>query len=294
MAKGPVQVVLNSESYISMVPQQRTPMGNTDFYANNNQLFVEHKRNIISQLDEIAVAQNNNLYSRVNYIKVRMIHKALAKSHRPTGKLFTPQNKCKLIGGAHRGEMIFEVTPQSIAELKHDIEIHVEDEPILKLNKKTQEMEVAPSDWRCELGAIESVSLYSSEDKICFKLADVINQLENSNGCFYIELFEMPIREQLWDTLNTDKLQLYHSLKDGLGSIPGVKIYRSAIRGSSNLLIMRIDNSSTSSVSFHNRVKIPAHSVLPSISQDHDKYKQVFDFLIHHPLVRKVSAVPSL
>lgn len=50
MSKGPVQVVLNSESYISMVPQQRRPMGNTDFYANNNQLFVEHKRNIISQL----------------------------------------------------------------------------------------------------------------------------------------------------------------------------------------------------------------------------------------------------
>lgn len=114
MAKGPVQVVLNSESYISMVPQQRLPMGNKDFYANNNQLFVEHKRNIISQLDEIAVAQMENPYSKVNYIKVRMIHKALAKSHRPTGKLFTPQNYCKLIGGVHRGEMIFEVTPQSI------------------------------------------------------------------------------------------------------------------------------------------------------------------------------------
>ncbi len=294
MAKGPVQVVLNSESYISMVPQQRLPMGNKDFYANNNQLFVEHKRNIISQLDEIAVAQMENPYSKVNYIKVRMIHKALAKSHRPTGKLFTPQNYCKLIGGVHRGEMIFEVTPQSIAELKHDIEIHVEDEPILKLNKKTQEMEVAPSDWRCELGAIESVSIYSSEDKIGFTLAEAINQLENSNGCFYIELFEMPLREQLWDTLNADKLQLYNSLKEGLGSIPGVKIYKSAIRGSSNLLIMRIDNTSASSVSFHNRVKNPVHSVLPSISQDQDKYKQVFDLLTHHPLVRRVSAVPSL
>lgn len=67
MSKGPVQVVLNSESYISMVPQQRRPMGNTDFYANNNQLFVEHKRNIISQLNEIEVAQNENPYSRVNY-----------------------------------------------------------------------------------------------------------------------------------------------------------------------------------------------------------------------------------
>lgn len=134
MAKGPVQVVLNSESYITLIPQQRTPMGNKDFYANNNELFLEHKRNIISQLDDIAVAQNENPYSKVNYIKVRMIHKALAKSHRPTGKLFTPQNQCKLIGGAHRGEMIFEVTPQSIVELKHDIEIHVEDEPILKLN----------------------------------------------------------------------------------------------------------------------------------------------------------------
>ena len=31
MAKGPVQVVLNSESYITLIPQQRTPMGNKDF-----------------------------------------------------------------------------------------------------------------------------------------------------------------------------------------------------------------------------------------------------------------------
>ncbi len=294
MSKGPVQVVLNSESYISMVPQQRRPMGNTDFYANNNQLFVEHKRNIISQLNEIEVAQNENPYSRVNYIKVRMIHKALAKSHRPTGKLFTPQNQCKLIGGAHRGEMIFEITPQSIVELKNDIEKHVEDEPILKLNKRTQEMEVAPSDWRCELGAIESVSLYSSADKINFTMAEAISQLENSNGCFYIELFEMPSREQLWDTLNADKLQLYYSLKKGLESISGVKVYRSAISGCSNLLVMWIDNTSKSCVSFHNRSKNLGHSAMPLISHERDKYKQVFDLLTHHPLVRRVSAVPSL
>ena len=120
MAKGPIQVVLNSESYITLISQQRPPMGNKDFYANNNELFSEHKRNIISQLDDIAVAQNENPYSKINYIKVRMIHKALAKSHRPTGKLFTIQNQCKLIGGAHRGEMIFEITPQSIAELKRN------------------------------------------------------------------------------------------------------------------------------------------------------------------------------
>lgn len=294
MAKGPVQVVLNSESYITLIPQQRTPMGNKDFYANNNELFLEHKRNIISQLDDIAVAQNENPYSKVNYIKVRMIHKALAKSHRPTGKLFTPQNQCKLIGGAHRGEMIFEVTPQSIVELKHDIEIHVEDEPILKLNKKTQQMEFAPSDWRCELGAVESITLYTSADKLNFSEEDAINQLENSNGCFYIELFEMPCREQLWDTLNSDKLELYRSLKSGLESVRGVKIYKSSIKDSSTLLIMRIDDTSISSVSFHNRVKNSTQFVLPSISQNHDKYKQVFDLLTHHPLVRKVSVVPSL
>lgn len=294
MAKGPIQVVLNSESYIAMVPQQRTPMGNKDFYADNNQLFVEHKQNIISQLDDIAVAQNENPYSRVNYIKVRMIHKALAKSHRPTGKLFTPQNQCKLIGGAHRGEMIFEIMPQSIAELKYDIENHVEDEPTLKFNKKTQQMEFAPSDWRCELGAVESIAIYTPAEKLSFSLEEMINQLEKSNGCFYIELFEMPCREQFWDTLNPDKLELYRSLKVGLESICGVKIYKSSIKNTSTLLIMRIDETSTSSVSFHNRAKISANTVLPSISQNHDKYRQVFEFLTHHPLVRRVAVVPSL
>ena len=91
-------------------------------------------------------------------------------------------------------------------------------------------MEFAPSDWRCELGAVESITLYTSADKLNFSEEDAINQLENSNGCFYIELFEMPCREQLWDTLNSDKLELYRSLKSGLESVRGVKIYKSSIK----------------------------------------------------------------
>lgn len=143
MAKGPVQVVLNTDSYIDWVEDSQHPMGRKDFYAGNDNRFKEHKRDILSQLDNIETAQKENPYSRINYLKVRMIQEALAKSHRPTGKLFTSQNLCKLVGGGHRGEMLFEVLPQSIHELKRDINDHVEDVPVRKLNKRTNKKELS-------------------------------------------------------------------------------------------------------------------------------------------------------
>lgn len=294
MAKGPVQVVLNTDSYIDWVEDSQHPMGRKDFYAGNDNRFKEHKRDILSQLDNIETAQKENPYSRINYLKVRMIQEALAKSHRPTGKLFTSQNLCKLVGGGHRGEMLFEVLPQSIHELKRDINDHVEDVPVRKLNKRTNKKELSPSEWRCELGAIESVTLYSSYDKINFSYDDIITQISHYNGCFYIDLFEMPISEQKWDTLDYERFKLYSSLKEGLESIQGVKVSKSSVRGSQTLLIMRIDETSTSKVSFSNRVNNRSRLSLSSVSHDFEKYEQVFHLLATHPLVRKVSLVPSL
>ena len=255
---------------------------------------MEHKREILSQLDSIEASQNNNPYSKINYVKVRMIREALAKSHRPTGKLFTSSNECKLIGGVHRGEMLFEVSPKSINELRHDIKYNAEDVPIRKLNKKTNTKELAPSEWRCELGAIESVSLYSSDDRIDFSNEDLFTQISRYNGCFYIDLFEIPCSEQQWDALDHERFKLYSSLKNGLESIPGIKVSRSSIRGSQTLLIMRIDETSSSKVSFSNRVNNRSRLPLSSVSYDFEKYEQAFHLLAHHPLVRKVSLVPSL
>lgn len=294
MAKGPVQVVLNTDSYIDWVEEIQHPVGRKDFYTGNDNRFKEHKRDILSQLDSIETAQNKNPYSKINYVKVRMIQEALAKSHRPTGKLFTSQNQCRLVGGEHRGEMLFEVSPNSMYELKRDINDHVEDVPVRKLNKKTNKEELNPSEWRCELGAIKSVSLYSSQDKIDFSIDDIITQLSNYNGCFYIDLFEMPTSEQQWDTLEPERLKLYSSLKEGLESIPGVKVSRSAIRGSQTLLIMRIDETSSSKVSFSNSINNRNRLSTSHVSQDLEKYKKAFHLLAHHPLVRKVSIVPSL
>lgn len=294
MSKGPVQVVLNTDSYIDWVEDSKHPMGRKDFYVGDNAKFIEHKLNILSQLDDIESSQKDNPYSRINYVKVRMIQEALAKSHRPTGKLFTSQNQCKLVGGGHRGEMLFEVSPQSIHELKRDINEHVEDVPVRKLNKNTNKKELNPSEWRCELGAIESVSLYSSEDKIDFSHDDLITQIRSYNGCFYIDLFEMPSSEQHWDTLDYERFKLYSTLKKGLESIQGVKVSRSSIRGSQTLLIMRIDDTSSSKVSFSNRVNNRSRLSMSSVSHDYMKYEQAFHLLAHHPLVRKVSLVPSL
>ena len=106
MANGPVQVVLNSDSFITDVPVRKTPVIRKDFYANNNLLFASHKTNVVSQIKEIGKSISDNPFSRIGYVKVRLIRAAMAKSHRPVSKILTERNSCSVVGGTFRGELI--------------------------------------------------------------------------------------------------------------------------------------------------------------------------------------------
>ncbi len=288
MANGPIQVVLNSDSYIQDVPPRQTPIKKTDFYVNNDALFAEHKNTIVSQLQSIGTSINQNAYSKIGYVKVRLIPKALAKSHRPTKTIFTQRNQCKLVGGAHRGELLIELNGNAASSLATSIVNKTEIETNWQFKNGRQEP--APSPWRSELGAIASVSLYNENDKCSVSDHDLSQWLSDDGNTIYTYLFAMPTPENAWDTLDQETRNLYSSFKTGLSSIEGVRVSRSYIESGLPILVIKISDESNSIISFQ-------HTQLQREEQPYcnlDRYQKLLSFLKSHPLVRYVQLAPSL
>ena len=84
---------------------------NKDFYIGMDNEFIAHKGRLLKCLEAIDVASRNNAYSRITYAKVKMRSDAIAKSHRPTKSIFTPNKRNFVVGGAGVGELLIEMHP---------------------------------------------------------------------------------------------------------------------------------------------------------------------------------------
>src|SRR5688572_25234054 len=95
--RRPVQVFLDMERLLA----DRQPVrgvSRTDFFEGDDAGFTRHKRAMRGKIGDVASTLRRRRQA-ADFVHVRMKEMALAKSHRPIGALFTPDNGFSLVGG---------------------------------------------------------------------------------------------------------------------------------------------------------------------------------------------------
>src|SRR5438445_6728392 len=213
MANAPVQVILNVDNFRRDRDTRRPVSSGTDFFEGRNDAFAAHKQHLQEQVQAIrgqltsgAIGQTKE---SMGYVKVSLQQSALAKSHRPTRALFT-EERAPIRGSTRLGEIIAEVNLPRLASLDDAIgkaEIVVRTKP----SKDSDKQIPVPSRYRCEVGAIDGIELWSKADRRSFNLHEAIRWLSDARTgqSYVVELFEMPPPPSQWDTLRTDKREVF-------------------------------------------------------------------------------------
>ena len=264
MAENQIQFVLNPRAFIGEKDLVNGFGPNKDFYVGRDNDFAAHKNILVQSLVSIGEAGRRNAYSSITYAKVKMRSDAIAKSHRPTKSIFTDKKRSFVVGGVGVGEMLIEMHPGSI------------EMTVQAINRAEDVTRDKPSRVRSEVGGIQSIQPYSSEDRVPFTLAEVKNWKEKglvSNG-YYVDTFHplyllyepMQISEEFKNLLQT--------FKDNLESLPYINYKELMTSGYGGQLFIYIESDS---------------------EEDYEaKNMELLDFLAGHPLVRRVIAAPAL
>lgn len=264
MADNQIQFVLNPGTFIGDKELVNGFGPNKDFFVGKDDEFVAHKGVLVQGLVDIEAASRRNAYSRITYAKVKMRSDAIAKSHRPTKSIFTPNKRNFVVGGAGIGEILVEMHPGAIEKTKQSI------------NRAEDESREKPSRARSEVGGIESIQFYSSSDRVPFSLAEVTTWKEQglvSNG-YYVDTFHplhLPLEQM---QVSEDFRGLLQSFREKLESLDYID-YKELMTpgyGGQVFIFINSDNDKDYNV----------------------KNADLLSFLSEHPLVRKVTAAPSL
>lgn len=264
MAENQIQFVLNPRAFIGDKDLLNGFGPNKDFFVGNDNEFVAHKGNLVHGLESISEASCRNVYSRITYAKVKLRNDAIAKTHRPTKSLFTQNKRSYVVGGAGVGEMLIEMHPGSI------------ETTIRAINRAEDVSRERPSRARSEVGAIQSIQVYSAEDRVPFSLAEVTAWKEQgivSNG-YYVDIFHS--LRLLYEPMqiSEDFKSLLVSFKNKLDSFPYVEYKELRTPGYGGQVFVHIESDN---------------------DEDYEaKSAELLSFFAEHPLVRKVTAAPSL
>ena len=183
MAENQIQIVLNPRAFIGDKDLVNGFGPNKDYYVGRDNDFVAHKDFLVQSLTSIGEASRRNAYSTITYAKVKMRNDAIAKSHRPTKTVFTDKKRSFVVCGAGVGEMLIELYPGSI------------EKTVQTINRAETVTREKPSRVRSEVGGIQSIQPYSTEDRVPFTLAEVNSWKKQglvSNG-YYVDTFH-PLR----------------------------------------------------------------------------------------------------
>jgi hypothetical protein len=289
---SPVQVVLNPENFSE---DRETPGGGgprTDFFADNDSAFVDHKKTLIGQLQGIVVEleRQEPIFGPVGFVKVILRRKAWAKSHRPVKMLFSDR-RTPLVGGLDIGQLLVEATPENLVRIAQEI-AKAEDSTTWKVNEKTGKPEVNPTPRRSETGAIESIELYGIADRRKFDLDQAVVWLSNARtgGQYEVELFETPPPTTNLDATGPRRV-LFQSFTQGLlalGQGVNANIVRRQSVSESPLLTVRLERSALPP-----RVQLtpePEGRVrdLAVFDNSRERHARLVGFLERHPLVRSI------
>ena len=294
MANSPIQVVLNTNNFIEDVENQGGGPS-TDFFADNDVAFIEHKELLSQQLHEIKNMQISNEFAPVSYAKVTLRQSALAKSHCPTRAIFNP-DIAPVVGAGELGELYVELTPESIEHVSNKIDKAETTTRKKNINGKDVPH---PSRIRSEIGAIDHISQHSKSDKRKFSVTEAIEWLADprSGGAYIVELFENPPAKKDWDTLNVQKRLLFSTFINGLENF-GSGLYALKIKqdkGAAILYGIKLEEGGIPVVQMVPLQSSAAKNVnRKSVNLNPQQHEKLLDFLDRHPLVKKITLPPII
>lgn len=165
MANAPVQLVLNSAQF--RADRDGVSGGeHHDFYAGRNAAFAAHRDGLVAALTDILTSHAG---APLVHLRVMMRGDALAKSHRPFSSLFRSRLATH-VGTQRFGELIFATSAELLSEVR-DLLASAEDTVGTKPGPSGEDRP-APTTVRCEVGAIQSISLWSADLARRFTLDD--------------------------------------------------------------------------------------------------------------------------
>ncbi|MEC5184883.1 hypothetical protein RCH12_002354 [Cryobacterium sp. MP_3.1] len=187
MANEPVQIILNPRT-INIDRERTPPVGHgRDFFAGRNEAFAAHRASLAASVRHIIAGLEIGGLG-LGHVKVTMAGQAIAKSHRPQKKIFrsrwTPH-----VATADIGEPIFAATPAALQLVIDAIE---QAETVVEVRQNASgEPRPNPSRNRCEASAIESISLWSDENKRAFSAETGAAWMSRpgTGGAYLVELF---------------------------------------------------------------------------------------------------------
>ena len=224
MSNCPIQLVMNSSDYIDDEHRVNRRGNHKDYYAGKDEEFQQHKEFFSERLGLLASAQQSNRFSQIAYAKVVLNAKAHAKSNRPTEKIFTAKNGCKVVGGNKAGEMYVRFSPCTVDKIKAGL-VNAE-EATNWVPDDRGEPKAKPTVWRSEVGAIDDVVLLSRQDKCSIVAEEIVEYIKQYKvGYLYVELFETESTSDIMKTLENvqEARKLFSSLIEGLKTFSGLK-----------------------------------------------------------------------
>ncbi|WP_372741030.1 S8 family peptidase [Neptunomonas sp.] len=292
---NPIQIVLKPNNLIYS-PQRDAGGKNTDFYGEQDEEYKSHKNELIEQIASISASLSNNSYSAIGVAKITLKPGALAKSHRPIRALFKPEI-APLLGSGGFGELYFQVSKESINFIKEKID-STEEITRWKRNPASNKMEFNPSRGRSETGAIDTLSIYSSVEKLSFEAREAINWLEKSSTGkgYLVDLFQYSQPEHKNYQIQATQIEsAEQSFLNGLTELgPGLIVTRLSKRGLADGTL-HIQLSKSKNDPYINISKpISDRPKSGEVDIREQRHSLLLRFLKNHPIVKKISLPPTI
>lgn len=288
-----VQIILNAQNFVTAKPSGGGG-SETDFYLGQDEAFSLHKNRILGELAKIQSTLSASRWGGTDYLRVKLKPDAWAKSHRPTGKLFTP-DVCQSVGADAIGQPIFEVSPVTLSTII-DRARSAEEKTRINRDPSTGEETLNTSKARSEVGAIDKIELFNPSDKQKFSAKHAVEWFQQSGSApFYVvDLFSLPLSENEMNDYPTGRRELIRSFVAGLNSLGiGVATARSRLAGGRQHYYLLIKVVRVSDYSSPNIFRM-TDEIWGALQVDLDpgNHNELLRFLSTHPLVRKIHLPP--
>ena len=294
---GPIEIVLDVRRF----QDERIRKGGggaKEFFEGNDAGFVAHRQKIQKSLTSVGQKLKASSAGSVGFVRVKMREAALAKSHRPVNSLFQPAFT-PTIGSCDVGELIVQVTPASI-ERALGASRKAEDVVGYKPHKTKPGVKVpAPSRIRSEVGAIESLSLWSPADRRGFDATEAVRWFDQRAvpRAYRVDLFESQFpdpssKRSEVDRVDSLQIDLLRKIDEELECGYVATIYRPDVKSMTRMYIWLFEKPSIRHVvAYKNLRKVLDQAQGATLNVD--AHSALLSTLEKHPAVRRIS-LPTL
>lgn len=295
---SPIEIVLDVRKFQD-VRVRKAGGGAKEFFDGDDAGFVAHRGKIQQSLASVAQKLRSSSAGRVGFVRVRMREQALAKSHRPVASLFQP-TFAPTIGSSGVGELIVQVTPFTIDRALAET-AKAEDRVSYKPHKSRPGVLIPnPSRVRSEVGAIESLSLWSPADRRGFDAGAAVTWFESRAvpRAYRVDLFdsERPVQRQAdADFENSGDLvaDLQRQIDEELECGYVATLFRPDTKSMTRMYIWLFEDPSIR----HMIARTNLHRVLDKAQEASlsvKSHQKLLSTLEAHPAVRRISLPPNL